>query len=125
MASSRVSGSVDMPLLFEHTPAIFEGWKITLMAVAASGAAGLAAGILYRFGAAVVLTFITAVTGFLLSENQGYGFWQSVLYAFGMITALQICYLVGVALSGNLSRAAAKGSLRGAIAALFKQKTAP
>jgi hypothetical protein len=114
-----------MPSLVEHAPAIVDGWKVIILAVAAASAAGLAAGILYRFGAAVILTFITAITGFLLSGNQGYGLWQSVLYAFGMITALQICYLVGVALSGNLSRVAAKGSLRSAIAALFKQKTAP
>lgn len=109
----------------EQTPFILSTWKLVVLAVAVSGAAGFAAGLLYRAGAVIVLTFVTAATGFFLSSQQGFSVWQSALYAFGLITVLQIGYLAGTSLSVTLARTNTKPTMRSLIASLFKQKTAP
>jgi hypothetical protein len=113
-----------MPLLNENGTIIFAGWQVVLLAFAAAGAAGFTAGLLYRVGAAVALTLVTGVMGFFLSSNHGVGLLQSILYAIGLMTILQIGYLLGASLAVTLSRARARGSVRGLVAALFRQNTA-
>jgi hypothetical protein len=109
----------------EQAPLILSTWKLVVLAVAVTGVAGFAAGLLYRAGAAIILTFITAATGFFLSSQQGFSFWQSTLYALGLITILQVGYLAGASLAVTLVRTNAKPTMRSLIASLFKQKTAP
>lgn len=108
----------------EHAPFILSTWKLIAVTFAVAAAAGLGAGFLYRASAAVVLAFVTAATGFFLSSQQGFTFWQSMLYAVGLITALQIGYLIGVSISVTLARAPQKASVRSMITSLFKQMTA-
>lgn len=113
-----------MPLLNENGTIVFTGWQVASLAIVAAGAAGFTAGLLYRVGAAVMLTLVTGVMGFFLSSNHGFSSWQSILYAIGLMTILQVGYLLGAALSVTVSRARAKGSVRELVAALFRQNTA-
>lgn len=114
-----------MPLPHEHAAVILSSWKLIVLAAAAAGIAGFAAGLLYRASAAIILSFVTVASGFVLGSQQGFSFWQSALYAFGLITVLQLGYLAGASLSVTLSRTTARASMRSVIASLFKQKTTP
>jgi phosphotransferase system glucose/maltose/N-acetylglucosamine-specific IIC component len=104
--------------------AFFNEWKTVLLAIAAVGVAGLAAGLFYRVGAAIALALATMISGVYLGIGNGWAVWQSILYAIGLLTVLQLAYLLGAGLSVTASRASSRASLRTFIAGLFKQKTA-
>lgn len=114
----------EMLHLNQDVLAFFYEWKMVLLAIAAVGAAGLAAGLFYRVGAAIVLALATMISGIYLGIGNGWAIWQSILYAIGLLTVLQLAYLLGAGLSVTVSRASSRASLRTLIAGLFKQKTA-
>ena len=88
------------------TPSAANTDTILLAAVAAAAAAGGVTGALYRVGAALVASLATIAAVVFIGVGEGWSFWRIVLIAFGLITALQVGYLVGVALtpSGNAVR---------------------
>ena len=72
---------------------------ILLAAVSAAAAAGVVTGALYRVGAALVASFATIVAVVVIGAGEGWSFWRVALVAFGLITALQVGYLIGAALT--------------------------
>jgi hypothetical protein len=102
-----------------------EAWRVGVLAFAFAGLAGFLSGLLYRAGAAIVLSFIALIAAFALSISHGWSLWLCVLYAFGTVTAVQIGYLLGVALTVTHAKVKANARLRARIQSLFRQDTAP
>lgn len=73
-------------------------------ATAASAAAGVVTGAIYRAGAVLVASFATIVAVIFIGVGEDWSFWRIALLAFGLITALQVGYLIGLALSGDRIR---------------------
>ena len=73
-------------------------------ATAAAAAAGVVTGAIYRVGAVLAASFATIIAVVFIGSGEGWSFWRIALVAFGLITALQVGYLVGLALSGDRVR---------------------
>jgi hypothetical protein len=101
-----------------------EAEQVMVLAVAAVVAAGIAAGLFYRAGAAIALSLAVLLVTFFTTLSQGWPFWSSVLAAFGLMVALQISYLAGVAIAVGLQKARAASSVRSTLSALFKRNEA-
>ena len=71
---------------------------ILLIALTVAGAAGVVIGTLYRAGAVVVGSLVTIMAMVFIGASEGWPLWRIGLVAFGVITALQIGYLLGAAL---------------------------
>lgn len=95
-----------------------------VLSVAAAAAAGIAAGLMYRAGAAVVLSFVALFATLIAALGQGWPFWRSGLAAFGLMVVLQVGYLVGVAVAVAVQRAMAATGVRATLSALFKRGAA-
>ena len=93
-------------------------------AIAAAAAAGIAAGLLYRAGAAVTLSFVALFATLIAALGQGWPFWRSGLAAFGLMVVLQFGYFVGVALVVAVQRARAATGVRATLSSLFKRGAA-
>jgi hypothetical protein len=87
---------------------------ILLAALATAAAAGVVTGALYRIGAAIIASFATVVAVAFIGVGEDWSFWRTALVAFGLITALQLGYLLGVALmlSGDRVRSGVARSWR-------------
>ena len=70
---------------------------ILLAALATAAAAGAVTGALYRVGAAIIASLATIIFVGVIGVTDGWSFWRIVLVAIGLITALQVGYLLGVA----------------------------
>lgn len=77
---------------------------ILLAAGAAAAAAGVVTGAIYRVGAVLVASFATIVAVIIIGIGEGWSFWRVALVAFGLITALQVGYLIGLALTHSGDR---------------------
>lgn len=72
---------------------------ILLIALAVAAIAGIVTGALYRVGAAIIASFATIVAVVFIGVGEDWSFWRIALVALGLITALQVGYLLGVALA--------------------------
>jgi len=97
-----------MSFMQEHLLTFSNSWTISLWIFAIVCLAGLVSGLLYRAGALIVLSLATFAAAVILSLNQGWGFANSAIFAFGLIVGLQFSYFAGVALTVVISRARAK-----------------
>jgi hypothetical protein len=77
---------------------------ILLGAFAATSAAGILTGALYRAGAAIIASFATIIAVGVIGVGESWSFWRIALVAVGLITALQVGYLLGVALALSSER---------------------
>ena len=109
-------------LLADSIPYI-DAERLTVLAIAAVAVAGLLAGLLYKAGAAIVLSFVAMLVTLATTLAQGWLFWQSALAAFGLMMLLQIGYLAGVALGIAAQKLRSVSAFR-SVAALFKRNTA-
>jgi hypothetical protein len=65
-------------------------------AFALAAAAGLLTGSLYRVGAAIMVSFVTVVAIVVIGAGEEWSFLETVFVAFGLITVVQLAYLLGV-----------------------------
>jgi hypothetical protein len=72
---------------------------ILLTALVVAASAGVVTGALYRVAAAIIASFATVIAVIIIGGGEGWSVWRIALVAFGLITALQVGYLLGVALS--------------------------
>jgi hypothetical protein len=98
--------------------------QMTMLAIATIATAGIVAGLLYRAGAAVALSFIALFVTLIATLNQGWPFWRSALAAFGLMALLQLSYLVGVAFAVGMQRARSTNGVRSTLSALFRRNVA-
>lgn len=101
-----------MSFLIEQLSVDPENWYFALSVCAIAGFAGVLAGLLYRVSAAIFLCFVSLLATTLISINQGWPFWQSLLWAFGVVAAVQLGYFVGVAVTSLRVRAGSHASRR-------------
>jgi predicted alpha/beta hydrolase len=71
---------------------------ILLAGLAAAAVAGVVTGVLYRMAAVLIASLATVIAVGVIGVGEGWTVWRIVLVAFALITALQIGYLLGVAL---------------------------
>jgi hypothetical protein len=102
-----------------------EGWRIGVWAFAFAGLAGFFAGLLYRAGAVIVLSFAAVIAALVFSIGNGWSIFSVLLAAVGFLIALQLGYLLGVATIVMMSKLKATAIVRSLIQSLFKQDTAP
>jgi hypothetical protein len=102
-----------------------EGWRIGVWAFAFAGLAGIFSGLLYRAGAAIVLSFVAVIAAIIFSAANGWSIFSILLAAVGVLIALQLGYLLGVATTVMMSKLKATAIVRSLIQSLFKQDTAP
>jgi hypothetical protein len=112
-----------MFLLADLFPAVNEN-SVAALAIVVVVAAGFFAGLLYRVGAAVALSFVTLLATFIGTLNQGWPVWASALAAFGLMATLQLGYVGGVGFVIGIQRISAASRLKSLRAALFKRDTA-
>ncbi len=113
-----------MPLIIEDAMSAVHGWHFILLALIFAFAAGALAGLLYRAGSAILLSFICLIAGMVLSGFFGWPFWQSSLMTFGLIAVLQSGYLAGATLGVVVPKMASKTAFRAFVEGLFKRDTA-
>ncbi len=101
-----------------------DGWIISISIFAIVCLAGLISGFLYRAGAMIMLSFATFVAAVALSLNQGWGFANSAIFAFGLLVGLQVSYFVGVGVAVVFSRARTKAHSSEVIDSETKQDAA-
>ncbi len=99
-----------MSFVQENLITLSESWTIGIWIFAIVCIAGLISGFLYRVGALIALSLATFAAAIFLSLNQGWGFANSAVFAFGLLIGLQVSYFVGVGVAVILSRARAKSA---------------
>jgi hypothetical protein len=114
-----------MAFLHGHPFIAAEGWRIGVWAFAFAGLAGVFSGLLYRAGAAIVLSFAAVIAALVFSIANGWSVFYILLAAVGILIALQLGYLLGVTTAVMVSRLRARAVFRSLIQSLFKQDTAP
>jgi hypothetical protein len=108
--------------LAEMIPSVgAEQVTVMLLAIAVVAAAGIAAGLFYKAGAALALSFAVLFATLIATLGQGWHFWHSMLAAFGLMVVLQLSYLLGAALAIGIVRAKAADGVRSTLSALFKR----
>ncbi len=91
---------------------------------AAASLAGVLAGVIYRAGAALVLSMACALATLISAIGQGWSLLHGVLIGLGLIAATQLGYLLGVGLTVAMQGIKGKAGIRSIYSALFKRDTA-
>ncbi|NJM33569.1 MAG: hypothetical protein HC850_01425 [Rhodomicrobium sp.] len=113
-----------MSFLDAELTALLADDALYFAAFASAALAGLAAGLIYRAAAAVILSFICLLFTVVIGIGQGWSFGGSVLMALGMIASLQSGYLIGISLTIKMRNLKGKSPVQWIYGALFKRDTA-
>lgn len=103
---------------------LLDGAYIWAWALAFAGTAGFVAGGLYRVTAAIMLSFTVLIAAIIIGVDQQWPFWKGALFAFGLLTTLQVGYLLGVVLASRGGKLRATLARRVKWAAIFKRDMA-
>lgn len=112
-----------MPLIIDVFDATENGWEVILNAFVLANIVGIGAGLLYRASAIIILSVAAAFATLIISLTHDWPFLPSLLFGFGLLTVLQIGYLMGVGIAILRTRRKPTNTVHPAINAISERDT--
>jgi hypothetical protein len=100
------------------------GEGLYIWGFAVAGLAGLAAGLMYRAGAVIILSIACVIFAAITGVSQGWTVWGGVLTTAALLAFVQTGYLTGVGLTVRVGSLKGKTAVQWLYSALFKRDTA-